>query len=185
MTRSFSIVDAGVNTQPIAAQLDRHPELWNVHSSRSHPSNAYFTGTDDIWLRFRAPDDLKDAAGYVTPFIPEFYPAWRVLDTVHDLVFAMLAQMRGVMLGGILITRIPPGGQVKRHHDRGRWHAEYFDTKLYMPIATNRDCVNEFHQDRIVLDAGDVVSFDNLRPHAVENNGTTARTTLIVCMKGA
>jgi uncharacterized cupin superfamily protein len=94
-----------------------------------------------------------------------------------------MARVNAVYLGGILITRIPPGGCVKPHHDRGSWHAETMNTKVYVGLRSNPQCINRCEGEQIVIAPGDAVTFNNLLTHSVENNGETDRMTLIVCMR--
>jgi hypothetical protein len=45
---------------------------------------------------------------------------------VRDIVFPLMAAVRGERLGGVLITRIKPGQICKPHTDPG-WHARYYE----------------------------------------------------------
>lgn len=164
-----------------ARQLDTQPQLWNRYSERTR--GATFKQTDDIWVRYRARHELVSREKFAEPHFAEFYPAWDALPALHPIVFDLIRTVRAVYLGGILITRIPPGGVILPHHDRGTWHAEYMDTKVYVPLKANDKCINECGGESRVIRAGEAVIFDNLITHSVENNGDTERVTLIVCMR--
>jgi hypothetical protein len=81
------------------------------------------------------------------------------------------------------MTRIPPGKQVYPHHDRGTWHAEYYTTKVYIPLRANAQCVNFCGDDWEVMAPGTVWQFNNLVDHSVVNGGQTERITLICCYR--
>ena len=69
------------------------------------------------------------------------------------------------------------------HDDRGSWHAEWLNTKVYLPIQSNPGCLNICEDDRVSMQEGEAWTFDNLKTHSVENNGDTARVTAILCMR--
>lgn len=180
--KNFSKVAEGVDVEPLRVQVAVRPELWNTHPQRTSVESPHY-GVDDIWVRYRALEDLKERHHFREPHFAVFYPAWHALPALHPIVFALMHKVKAVYLGGILITRIPPGGRVKPHHDRGSWHAEYLNMKVYVPIQSNEHCVNYCEDETEVMRPGTVYHFDNLRMHSVENNGETARITAIVCMR--
>jgi hypothetical protein len=145
-------------------------------------------GVSDIWLRYRPKAELTDALRYREPFIPRFYPEWHALPELRPIVFTLMAAFESVQLGGILITRIPPGGQVKPHNDRGSWHSEFFNSKIYVPLRANTLCTNwcqeedgQYRGDTMA--AGECWTFNNQVDHGVVNNGPEERITLIVCLR--
>jgi aspartyl/asparaginyl beta-hydroxylase (cupin superfamily) len=92
-----------------------------------------------------------------------------------------MAQVEGERLGGVLITKLPPGGKIETHVDHG-WHAEYYD-KYFIPIINDQGCVFGFEGGGIYARAGDVYWFNNQSPHWVENHSERERIALIVCIK--
>jgi hypothetical protein len=180
--RNFQLVAANIDVLPLALEIYRQPELWNQHSARTGGAGS-FTGTDDIWVRFRDTAELDCREAFTEPFVPVFYPAWHALPHLRPLVFGLMARLEAVQLGGILITRVPPGCQVAPHDDRGRWHPEFFRTKAYLPIASNPRCVSTCEDDSLVMSVGEVWLFDNLKLHSTVNDGDTDRITLIVSMR--
>jgi hypothetical protein len=180
--RNFVKIAAGVEVLPLALDLYRQPELWNQHTARTGGAGS-FVGTDDIWVRFRAPDQLNDVEAFAEPHVPVFYPAWHALPHLRPIVFGLMSRVEAVQLGGILITRVSAGGQVAPHDDKGRWHSEWFQTKAYLPLATNPGCFNTCGDERVVMNVGDAWLFDNLQVHSTVNEGQTDRVTLIVSMR--
>lgn len=180
--RHFHKIAAGVDVSPVALDLYRHPELWNAHTARTGGAGS-FVGTDDIWIRFRDPAELVSHESFAEPFTPVFYPAWHALPHLRPLVFGLMARVDAVQLGGVLITRVPAGQQVAPHDDRGRWHPEFFQTKAYLPLATNPHCYSTCDAERVVMAIGDAWLFDNLKVHSTVNDGDTDRITLIVSMR--
>ena len=180
--RHFVRIAAGIETLPLALDLYRQPELWNQHTARTGGVGA-FVGTDDIWVRFRDPAELVSRESFAEPHVPVFYPAWHALPHLRPIVFGLMARVEAVHLSGILLTRVPPGQQIAPHDDKGRWHSEFFQTKAYIPLATNALCVNTCGDERVIMNVGDAWLFDNLETHSTVNDGETDRVTLIVSMR--
>jgi hypothetical protein len=180
--RYFHQIAQNIDVLPLAIDLYRQPELWNEHTARTAAEGS-FADTDDIWCRFRAPEELTSAAAFAEPFTPVFYPAWYALPHLRPLVFALMTRLEAVQLGGVLITRVPGGCSVKPHDDRGRWHPEFFRTKAYIPLASNERCYSTCADERVTMRVGEAWLFDNLQTHSTVNNGDTDRITLIVSMR--
>lgn len=184
--KHFKLIASGIDVAPLLAQIEAHPELWNVHKNRMARGANPFTGTDDIWVRYN--DVAKanpDLAGFTDEHIPVWYPAWDALPALRTLIFELLALVQGEMLGGVLITRIPDGGQVKPHKDDG-WHVEYFE-KFYISLQNEPGaqfcCEADGRVEMLTPKPGECWLFDNRKVHWVTNASGKARMTLIVCIR--
>lgn len=175
---SFGLLASGVEVRGIAAQLDAHPELWNANTERRDAPGSPHMAMSDVWVRY-----ADGPVDHQAPHESVMLPAWQVLNSLHELVFDIARSVKATRLGGILITRIPPGGAILPHDDRGSWHAEYYTRKVYVVLRSNARCVNVCEQDEVVMRPGEVWTFDNLLPHSVENNGASERITAIICMR--
>lgn len=180
--KNFELIKSGIDVGPLRQQLSEHPELWDAHEGRTTPESPHY-GVSDIWVRYRAKSELTSSERFREPHFAEFYPAWDLLPAMRPIVFSLMTRLEAVYLGGVLITKIPAGGHVKPHHDRGSWHAEYMNAKVYVGVQSNPQCVNYCDGDQAVINAGDAVIFNNLLTHSVENNGDTDRITLICCYR--
>lgn len=180
--RHFEKIADGIDVAPVLAQLALNPGLWDEHTNRTAEDSPHH-GVPDIWLRYRSLEELTGPESFREPHFATFYPAWRALPALKPIVMRLMAKTEAVYLGGILMTKIRPGGSVKPHHDRGSWHAEYHNTKVYVPLQTNEKCVNICEEESAVMRAGEAWTFNNLLTHSVENNGDSDRITLIVCMR--
>jgi hypothetical protein len=180
--RHFHLLGAGIDVSGLNIGLHRQPELWNQHNARTDGPGS-FTGTDDIWVRFRALNELVSPDSYSEQFDLVWYPAWHALPHLRPIVFGLMARCEAVQLGGVLITRVPGGQQVKPHNDRGRWHPEHFSTKAYVPLMTNDRCISTCEDESVVMKCGEAWLFDNLVTHSTVNDGDTDRVTLIVSMR--
>lgn len=84
-------------------------------------------------------------------------------------------------MGGVLITKIPPGKSVLPHIDHG-WHARAH-CKVALQIKAHEMQRFCFETKQISTMPGDVFWFDNSFVHWVENPSPVERVTMIVCIQ--
>jgi hypothetical protein len=168
---------------PVLAEIEAHPELWDAYRERKDAFRSPHAQMSDIWVRYNSRDRL--GPNFNDEHVPVNYPAWDALPTVRAISFAIMAAEQGQMLGGILITRIPPGGRIAPHVDSG-WHVNYF-SKFYValksPIGSSFSTETPSGIETITPAVGDLHRFDNRNLHWVENNSSEDKMTLIVCVR--
>jgi hypothetical protein len=183
--RNLVKIAAGIDTAPMLLEIARQPKLWNRHTVRKTAPETPHAAMDDIWLRYNDEKPFKESGDY-SKFNDEhdakFYPEWFALPSLHQIVFDLAHRVRAVRIGGVMITRIPPGGRIEPHADDG-WHAKYYNTKLYVVLQSNPQCVNRVEDERVSMAPGEVWYFDNLKEHEVVNDGPDDRITLIICLR--
>src|ERR1700757_3998456 len=106
----------GIDTAPLLLEIARQPRLWNRRRYRKDRPETPHAAMDDIWLRYNDEKPFKDKGDY-TGFDAEhesiFYPEWFALPSVRPIVYNLMARVQAVRLGGVMITRIPPGGRIE------------------------------------------------------------------------
>lgn len=167
-------IASGLNVLPLRLQLQRNQHLWNRNTIRTENPTSPHHGCDDIWVR-HLPEGKNSHAD------SEWMLSAQALPAAADIAFGLMSLVKGERLGGVLITRIPPGHAVRPHIDRG-WHAEYYD-KFAVQIASHQQQAFCFEGESLCAAPGDVYWFDNSKEHWVENNSPVERITLIVCIK--
>lgn len=188
---------AGLDIVPILAELERAPELWDQHTLRTSGAAPAHNAVSDIWVRYRTwsewewlrdnEADGKSGPGFaVATFVSEehesvWYPAIDKLPSLRSLIFEVCRYWEVERLGGVLITRIPPGGEVKPHIDRG-WHATYYE-KIAVQIASTQDQAFCFEDGQFRCEPGTVYTFDNNYSHWVSNESAEPRMTCIICVR--
>ena len=133
----------------------------------------------DIWVRYNHPDNLGEQFNDEHDSV--WYPILRDIPEVLPLVFTLMAAVSGERLGGVLITKLPPGGEIKPHIDEG-WHAGYY-SKFFVPIQNAPGAKFCWEDLEVEPEEGEVWEFDNSVVHWVENNSTIPRIAMIVCIK--
>lgn len=110
-----------------------------------------------------------------------WYPAFRRLPSLKPVLSAVLRRAEGGRLGGVLITKIPPGGRVAPHVDGG-WHARYYD-KFALQLQSAPGQAFCFRGHSLSARPGELYTFDNSQEHWVYNMSDSPRMTLIVCVR--
>lgn len=185
--RHFLKISEGIDVAPINAELAAHPELWDQFSSRKVSAGTPHSGMSDIWVRYNAIDRLDRAnpRTFNDEHVPVWYPAWEKLPALRSIIFDLMSEVEGEMLGGVLITRIPPGQGIDKHIDNS-WHVAYFD-KFYVSLQSAAgaefSCEVDGVAETLNPKAGEIWRFDNKKLHWVKNNSDQDRVTLIVCIR--
>lgn len=178
--QNFAKIAAGLNVLPIQMALLRNQHLFGQITDRA--ASYVHSQMTDIWVRY---NDYKNMKGDPVAFNEEhdsvWYPAYYALPELRPLIFWLMAHVEGERLGAVLITRIPPGGKIAPHIDKG-WHAEYYE-KYFIPIQNDPGAIFGFEDGVIAPDLGDVYWFRNDNLHWVENNSSRDRIALIVCIR--
>ena len=166
-----------VDVSQLVAQIDAHSELWNQYGYRKNM--APHSAMSDIWVRYNDIKNMGPAFNHEHDSV--WYPAYQELPALKDIIFPLMGEVEGERLGGVLITRIPPGCDIKPHVDRG-WHVDYYD-KFYVSLKSEQGA-NFYCGDEVLNPkAGEVWRFDNRALHWVENRSNDDRMTLIVCIR--
>lgn len=165
----------GLDVAPLLAALDAAPELWNQNTARTEDPASPHHGLDDIWARYAAPG--VDGAA---PHASVWYPS-AITEATKALVYPLMGMVRGDQLGGVLITRIPPGAKCRPHTDPG-WHARYYE-KFAIQLRAAPGQLFCFEGESLETAPGDVFWFDNAHTHWVENDTPHERITLIACIR--
>lgn len=189
----------GLEIDPVVAELDTNPQLWNQYTLRTGGCAPVHNAVSDIWVRYRAWVEWEryqvgETVGDVTQlhrtrvaqFVGEehesvWYPAGYQLVALRSLIFELMRHVEAERLGGVLITRIPPGGKVLPHIDRG-WHAGYYE-KLAVQLKSAPGQAFCYADGRFECPAGTVYAFDNSQEHWVDNDSDVERQTLIICLR--
>lgn len=164
----------------IAAALEANPQLWNQHRMRTESPHSPHREADDIWVRYNAAENFTTMDEFNGPHESSWYPSADLLG-VKNFVFDLMRMVCGTQLGGILITRIPPGKQVYPHRDQG-WHARYYE-KFALQVRGNERQAFCFDDERLVTVTGDMFQFENSYRHSVFNDSEEPRITMICCIR--
>lgn len=168
------------NVRSLQDQLAIAP--WDeIRHRTSHPRSPH-REVSDIWVRYNPIENFKgDMQKFNEEHIAQWYPVADIIPEAVRISIEVFKEMRGLSLGAVLITRIPPGGQVYPHIDQG-WHARTFEKFAVQVKGNDRQA---FHFERESLSAlpGDLYWFDNAYSHWVTNDSDEDRITLIVCVR--
>jgi hypothetical protein len=171
----IELIAQGLNVAPLLWALRANPQLWDQNTGRTESPDSPHHGLSDIWARYAAPG--VDGS---QPHESVWHPAADLLP-IRELVYPLMAAVQGDQLGGVLITRIPPGAKCRPHTDPG-WHARYYE-KFAIQVTSapgQRFC---FEGESLETMPGDLFWFDNAHTHWVTNDTPHERITAIVCIR--
>lgn len=182
--RYFTKVKDDLNFIALRHQLEQQPELWGQFGQRKHAPGSPHAQMTDIWVRYNGIENL--GPHFNDEHDSVWYPAYAKLPALKDTIFPLMADVEGERLGGVLITKIPPGCGINPHTDKS-WHVDYYD-KFYLSISSARGAVFECATDDGGVETlnplnGEIWRFDNRNLHWVRNNSNEDRITLIVCIR--
>ena len=183
--RYFQKMPYQIDVTDLNKQLAASPHLWGEYGWRKTDPSKVHSEMTDIWVRY---NDIGKYAKFDRSFndehVPVWYPAWDELPALKPIILGpngLMGREEGEMLGGVLITRIPAGGRIAPHEDKG-WHVGYYD-KFYISLQSAPGAVFYCGEEAINPKTGDCWRFDNRREHWVVNDSDQARVTLIVCIR--
>lgn len=180
--RHFLKIASGIDVAPLLAELAANPALWGQFGWRKTIPGGPHAGMTDIWVRYNAYSKL--GPHFNDEHDSLWYPAYDALPALRGILYPLMAAVDGERLGGVLITKIPHGGGIAPHIDRG-WHVEYYD-KFYVSLASApgaKFICHEGGDEALEPAAGECWRFDNRKPHSVVNESGRDRITLIVCIR--
>lgn len=172
----IQLIGGGLDVSSIHWRLLKNPQLWNEFTARTEKEDSPHYELDDIWARFGDAERAVDGQ----PHEAKWYPSADVLE-VRPLCEAVMEFVGGKELGGVLITRIPPGKECKPHQDHG-WHAREYQ-KFAVQIASAPNQFFCFEGEQLETKPGDLFWFDNQYTHWVTNPTQYERITLIICIR--
>lgn len=175
--KHFLKIAEGIDVIPLLLELQRQPDLWDANTARKDRPDSPHREMSDIWIRH-----AQSAEQFKTPHFARWCPAFGFLPSIRKLIFDSMSRVQASHLGGVLITRLQPGGRILPHTDRG-WHPEFYNCKLYVVLESNPQCIFRVEEEQVSMRQGDVWRIDNTKEHEVVNDGETERMTLIICMR--
>ena len=175
----FLHIAKGIDVDALRLSLESNKELFGQHKERAVTYDSPHTAMSDIWVRYN--DIAHIGPTFNDAHDSVWYPAYSAIPELKPIIFGLMKFVSGERLGGVLITKLPPGGEIATHVDRG-WHADYYE-KFYISIKNEPGAVFRFPDGDIKAVAGDVYWFDNSVPHSVVNHSAEDRIALIVCIK--
>lgn len=157
----------------------RKSDAWDLYPQRRIGDSPH-SEMVDIWVRFADVSD-GDMSKIGSAHESVWYPCSEFLANIKQISSAVCSFVGGEYLGGVLITKLPPGGKIKPHIDNG-WHAGEYD-KFYLAVESPEGSAFCFEHDKIKAIPGEVYWFRNDVTHWVENNSESERISAIICVK--
>jgi hypothetical protein len=145
---------------------------WNAEDARKENKFACFKQTRHIIARF-IPGNRDPEEFYSTPF-------WTVWRPLLEPILRQVAAEYGFTnpeFPKVMFARLEAGGVVDRHVDGAG--SNLVTHKIHVPIVTHDRVWFEVDGKTFRLEEGQAYELNNLKPHAVRNEGSTDRIHLI------
>ena len=105
-------------------------------------------------------------------------PAWWALPQAGPLIFGLMARIAGTRLGRVMLTKLPPGGSIPPHVDSAS-QTDYY-RRHHITLFSPEQCLFSVGDEALSLAPGSCWWVNNGVEHAVVNDGSTERISLIV-----
>jgi len=180
--RQHSKIASGLDMSAVIAEIAANDDLFGERPERATAPGSPHADMTDIWVRYGDVSEMVKTGDF-SGLSREHDSIWlKDLPAVKRLCFDLMSMVDGERLGGVLITKLPPGGRIAPHADTVAWHAGYY-SKYFVPVQNQPGAVFGFEDGTIDPEIGDVWQFDNQRTHWVENDSKADRIAMIVCIK--
>lgn len=155
-------------------------DMFGEYNQRAIEGSPHAEMTD-IWVRYKNPKECIESGDF-SSFGLKHESEWlKEVPEVRAISSALMGFLYGNSLGGILITKLPPGGKIKPHVDHG-WHAGYYD-KYFVSVKNESGAEFNFDNASIEPEEGEVYAFRNDVNHWVTNDSDSDRIAMIICIK--
>jgi quercetin dioxygenase-like cupin family protein len=175
----FRKLDIKFNVNGLAEELNSSG-LFGKRPYRGMPGSVH-EQMKDIWVRYKDPVEHIESGDFSGMADPHESMWLEDIQSIKDIAYSLMRYLEGSSLGGVLVTKLPPGGEIYPHTDDG-WHASYYD-KYYIPVSNPSGAKFHFNNGSIDPEDGDVYAFRNDVTHWVTNNTNKNRIAMIICIR--
>lgn len=172
--KHFKLHRTGLDIQPVFSEISAHDAAWGEQTGRQSraPAQAETHGIPLRGLRRTKIMGRRRRDVHETRYTS--------LSRHFPETTALLEQLVGEIggnLGRAKLARLPPGGQVKPHVDRGAYY-EARD-RYHLVISTRPGSILRAGDEELWMKAGELWWFDNKAPHSARNDSGHHRIHLI------
>jgi hypothetical protein len=183
--RHFLKIADNAPVGPIQQVLWANPDLWNLHRFRTTFPGTPHVDVDDIWLRFSPDMSPEDFAKVQGDCQPVWHDEAKVLGgAVKDLVLNLMRATNSYQLDRLLISRIPPGGQILPHADVDGAYVHTLGLARYHVVIQGLPGSLFFcGGEEVCMLTGEIWWFNAHQVHSVRNNSRSDRIHMLVDLR--
>lgn len=169
---------ATIDPAALYNEVLRQPQLWKADTYlRDYPQGP-FGDTETIFLRFPPASVTELERGQRDQHECVWMDGYLHLPSARNIIFGLMAQVKGERLGRVMINKIRAGGHIYPHADTPA-HAEYWD-RYHVVLKSGPGCNFRCGDEVVNMETGQVWWFQNALEHEVLNNSSDDRLHLII-----
>lgn len=178
--KNFELLKSGIEVSGFSEILNKHPTLWNMETGRQDYPGSAHRETKCIILRgpkIKTQEGLQGNHGVINyPYMVPFYkPVISFLEIIKDM------GLGSVDVGMIMLTKLPPGGQIYMHVDEGAYAENY--QRYHLVIQSGGEDSFQCEDEIVEMQTGELWRFNHKGRHGCVNDGTEDRIHLIIDLK--
>ena len=173
-TRNFQRIASGIGLSVLRAELDAHPEMWQLDLSRQRMIKVQ-RDTETIFLRRPPRRDgstlpLEDVHETTRTRTSHLYP-----EIMRFIELFAAENQRSI--GRAMLVKLKPGGRVHPHIDEGEYYSRR--DRFHLVIASPEGSIMICDGERTLMNEGELWWFDNKKLHESHNASNVDRVHLI------
>jgi len=163
---------------PLMAELIRQPDLWKVDTYlRDYPQGP-FGDTQSVFLRFPPASVNELEQGKRDQHECVWMDGIVHLPAARDLIFQLMARVKGERLGRCMINKLRPGGRIYPHADTPV-HAKYW-SRHHIVLQSDKGATLRCADEIVYMAPGTVWWFQNELEHEAVNASAVDRIHLVI-----
>lgn len=171
--KNFYRLLSGINVMPAMMELQAYNK-WGEIDFRTATDGSPHAEGSDILMRF---NEITDIDSILNDLDCKNYPAMFELPRCADLVFMLMAAVRGERLGRCIVSKLRPGAKIHSHVDGGL-SADYYD-RYHIVLNGCPGSIFCCGDEKVSMSTGEVWWFNNIDEHSAINNSADDRIHII------
>lgn len=168
----FTQLGQDIPVDALVASIAGKPHLWHANRARTTFPGTPHGEVADILVRFGT--STRDATSH-------WHPAASELPEVFPLLRGVMFTSNAYQLDRVIISSLPPGGQILAHTDNvGEYTADLDRVRLHLVLNGTGGNIFNCGDETVDMKTGDLWAFDARTKHSCQNTGTEPRVHLLV-----
>ena len=191
MNKQFRRLATNLDFSNVLAEVEANEELFEKSSFRQNFKASPFVHTQSIACRLTYETDMDPdmtetellyhrARKGVRNLNAIDTSEYAQLPAVYNAVMNLASAVKAEQIGRVLVAKLFPGGEIKRHRDYGPYH-DYYDR--FHIVLGGEGCFFRCENEVVKMLPGDVWTFNDRDLHEVWNDSDSPRIHIVIDFK--